>query len=136
MGSRMQFRGRINSAWLEPMVVAAAAAASANGATANAGGADGAVDANAHHHMPPARMREYAQTFEAAPEWQHYTGTLAASQTVQRAFDVYRGNQMDHSPATLIRAAPGAPWTRLDGFATAAQMLANLSDLSQLHAAR
>jgi protein SCO1/2 len=84
----------------------------------------------------PARLREYAKTFDAGPEWQHYTGTFAASQTVQRAFDVYRGNKMDHTPATLIRAAPGAPWTRLDGFATADQMLAELSDLSQLHAAR
>jgi protein SCO1/2 len=84
----------------------------------------------------PARLREYARTFNAGPEWQHYTGTLAASQTVQRAFDVYRGNKMDHMPATLIRTAPGAQWVRIDGFATVDQMLAELSDLSDLHAAR
>jgi len=83
-----------------------------------------------------ARLNEYAKTFNAGPEWQHYTGTLAASQTVQRAFDVYRGNKMDHIPATLIRTAPGAPWTRIEGFATADQLLAELSDISQLHAAR
>jgi protein SCO1 len=74
----------------------------------------------------PARLREYARTFHAGPEWQHYTGTLAASQTAQRAFDVYRGNKMDHSPATLIRRAPGADWVRIDGFATADQLLAEL----------
>ncbi len=84
----------------------------------------------------PARLRAYAKTFNAGPEWQHYTGTLAASQTVQRAFDVYRGNKMDHMPATLIRTAPGAHWTRIDGFATADQLFAELSDLSGLHAAR
>lgn len=84
----------------------------------------------------PARLREYAKSFDAGPEWQHYTGTLAASQTVQRAFDVYRGNKMDHVPATLIRPAPGAQWTRLDGFATADQMIAELPDFPQLHAAR
>jgi protein SCO1/2 len=84
----------------------------------------------------PARLREYAKSFDAGPEWQHYTGTLAASQTVQRAFDVYRGNKMEHVPATLIRPAPGAPWTRLDGFATADQMIAELPDFPQLHAAR
>jgi protein SCO1/2 len=84
----------------------------------------------------PARLREYAKTFNAGPEWQHYTGTLAASQAVQRAFNVYRGNKMEHVPATLIRSAPNGPWTRIDGFATADQMLAELSDLSQLHAAR
>jgi protein SCO1/2 len=84
----------------------------------------------------PARLREYAKTFNAGPAWQHYTGTLAASQTVQRAFDVYRGNKMDHMPATLIRQAPGAQWTRIEGFATADQLLAELADLSGLRAAR
>jgi protein SCO1/2 len=84
----------------------------------------------------PARLRGYAKTFNAGPEWQHYTGTLAASQAVQRAFNVYRGNKMEHVPATLIRPALDAPWIRIEGFATADQMLAELSDLSQLHAAR
>jgi protein SCO1/2 len=84
----------------------------------------------------PARLREYAKTFNAGPAWQHYTGTRAASQTVQRAFDVYRGNKMDHTPATLIRTEPGASWIRIEGFATANQLLAELSDISQLHAAR
>jgi protein SCO1/2 len=83
-----------------------------------------------------ARLREYAKSFNAGPEWQHYTGTLAASQTVQRAFDVYRGNKMDHAPATLIRQSPGAPWTRIEGFATADQLLAELSALAGLRAAR
>ncbi len=84
----------------------------------------------------PARLREYAQTFRAGSEWQHYTGTLAASQAAQRAFDVYRGNKMDHSPATLIRRAPGAEWVRIDGFPTANQLLAELPDLPTLQASR
>jgi protein SCO1/2 len=77
----------------------------------------------------PTVLREYAQRFGAGPEWQHYTGTLAASQAAQRAFDVYRGNKMDHSPATLVRAAPGDAWVRIDGFATADQLLAELPDV-------
>ena len=81
----------------------------------------------------PARLREYAKTFGAGPEWQHYTGTLAASQTAQRAFDVYRGSKMDHSPVSLVRSAPGAAWVRIDGFATADQLLA---ELPTLHASR
>ncbi|MHB8726439.1 MAG: SCO family protein [Casimicrobiaceae bacterium] len=80
----------------------------------------------------PGRLREYAKTFNAGPEWQHYGGTLAASQAVQRAFDVYRGSKMDHVPATLIRPAPGAPWTRIEGFATADQLLAELPGRSDL----
>ncbi len=74
----------------------------------------------------PARLREYATRFGAGPEWQHYTGTLAASVTSQRAFDVYRGNKMDHSPVTLVRMKPGAPWVRIEGFASADQILAEL----------
>jgi protein SCO1/2 len=81
----------------------------------------------------PARLREYARTFHAGPEWQHYTGALPASQAVQRAFDVYRGDKMDHSPAILVRPAPAADWIRIDGFATADQVLA---ELRELHAAR
>jgi protein SCO1/2 len=84
----------------------------------------------------PARLREYAKTFNAGPEWQYYTGSLEASETAQRAFDVYRGVKMDHSPAILVRTAPDATWVRIDGFATAEQLLAELPDLANLHAAR
>jgi protein SCO1/2 len=83
----------------------------------------------------PARLREYAKSFNAGPDWQHYTGTLAASRVVQQAFDVYRGNKMDHMPATLIRFAPGAQWTRIEGFATVDQLLAELSDPAGVRAA-
>jgi protein SCO1 len=76
----------------------------------------------------PARLSEYAKRFGAGPEWQFYTGTLAASIAAQRAFNVYRGDKMDHTPVTLVRTAPGKPWVRLDGFATSDQMLRELRD--------
>jgi protein SCO1/2 len=66
----------------------------------------------------PARLVEYARRFHAGPEWQHYTGTLEASVAAQRAFDVYRGGKMSHSVVTLLRAAPGKPWVRIEGFVT------------------
>ncbi|HET6439576.1 MAG TPA: SCO family protein [Anaeromyxobacter sp.] len=66
----------------------------------------------------PARLLAYAKKFHAGPGWQHYTGTREASITAQRAFDVYRGSKMSHTPVTLIRAAPGKPWLRIDGFVT------------------
>jgi protein SCO1/2 len=84
----------------------------------------------------PARLRAYAKTFNAGPEWQYYTGTREASEAAQRAFDVYRGAKMDHSPATLVRTSPGAPWVRIGGFATADQLYAELPNLATLHAAR
>src|SRR6266403_5991442 len=66
----------------------------------------------------PARLREYARKFHGGPEWQYYTGTVAASLAAQRAFDVYRGEQMSHTPVTLLRSAPGEPWLRIEGFVT------------------
>jgi len=72
----------------------------------------------------PARLRAYAARFHAAGEWTHYTGSFEASIAAQRAFNAYRGDKMNHTPLTLYRAAPGKPWVRLDGFATADQLLA------------
>ena len=71
----------------------------------------------------PARLTEYARQFHAGPGWQHYTGSLAASVATQRAFDVYRGNKMSHTPVTLMRAAPGKPWLRIEGFVTPDELL-------------
>jgi protein SCO1/2 len=42
---------------------------------------------------------------------------------VQKAFDAYRGDKMSHSPLTLMRAAPGKPWVRFDGFARADDLM-------------
>jgi protein SCO1/2 len=76
----------------------------------------------------PAVLRAYAKRFDAGPQWQHYTGTLAASREVQRAFDVYRGDKMSHQPVVMVRPLPGARWVRLDGFATGSQLMAELPD--------
>jgi protein SCO1 len=78
-------------------------------------------------HDTPERLREYAKRFGAGPGWRHYTGTPAASRTAQQAFGVYRCDKMSHAPATLVRTWPGAPWVRLDGFATPDQLMAELS---------
>ncbi len=71
----------------------------------------------------PERLVEYARRFGAGPGWQHYTGTLDASLKAQRAFDVYRGDKMSHAPVTLLRAAPGEPWRRIEGFVTSDELL-------------
>lgn len=65
----------------------------------------------------PPRLAEYAKRFGAGSRWQFYTGTQAASVAVQKAFDAYRGDKMNHTPVTFLRAAPNKPWVRLDGFA-------------------
>ena len=79
----------------------------------------------------PARLREYASKFKAGPEWQHYTGTVQASVVTQRAFDLFRGDKMSHPAVTLLRAAPGQPWLRLDGFITPDELLDHYRQLLQ-----
>src|SRR5882672_1118311 len=76
----------------------------------------------------PARLREYAKKFNAGSEWQYYTGTIQASVATQVAFNVYRGDKMSHTPVTLIRRAASESWVRIDGFATAEQLLRELRD--------
>ena len=74
----------------------------------------------------PARLTEYARRYQAGAQWTFYTGTVEAGVRVQRAFDVYRGEKMNHAPVTLYRSAPGQPWVRLDGFATPDAVLVEL----------
>ncbi len=71
----------------------------------------------------PAVLKAYAGKFDAGPQWQMLTGSLQDSIAVQRAFNVYRGDKMGHTPATFLRAKAGQPWVRLDGFASANDIL-------------
>jgi protein SCO1/2 len=72
----------------------------------------------------PARLRDFARKFDAGPQWHFYTGATEASIAVQRSFSVYRGDKMNHTSVFFLRAAPGRPWVRLDGFASPSELLA------------
>ena len=74
-------------------------------------------------HDTPEALKIYAKRYGAGPQWQMLTGSLANSIAVQRAFNVYRGDKMGHTPATFLRAKAGQPWVRLDGFASADDIL-------------
>ena len=71
----------------------------------------------------PAALADYAKRFNAGPQWVFLTGSLEDSIAVQKAFDAYRGDKMNHAPLTLLRASPDAPWVRFDGFANAADLV-------------
>ena len=77
----------------------------------------------------PARLAEYGRKFHAGPQWRLYTGTVQASVAAQRAFDAYRGDKMNHTPVTLLRAAPGRHWVRIDGFASADELAREFREL-------
>jgi protein SCO1 len=76
----------------------------------------------------PARLAEYAKKFGASAQWTHYTGTLADSVTVQKAFKAYQGDKMNHLPLIFINGGGKKAWVRLEGFPTAAQVVKELQD--------
>lgn len=80
-------------------------------------------------HDTPERLAAYAKRYAAGPQWSHYTGTVEASIEVQKAFGAYYGDKMNHRPAVFMRAGPGKPWVRLDGFTTADDLIREYRNL-------
>lgn len=67
----------------------------------------------------PAKLIEYSKKFGGAVAgWDYYTGTMKDSIAIQKAFDVYRGDKMNHSSVIFMRAKPDKSWLRLEGFAS------------------
>lgn len=66
----------------------------------------------------PERLADYARRFAAGSQWAFFTGSVRSSITLQKAFQAYFGDKMHHRPMAFMRAAPGQPWVRLEGFAT------------------
>lgn len=71
----------------------------------------------------PTRLSEYARRHKAGEQWHFYTGTVEASMAVQKAFNVYNADKMNHTVVTFFRAKPGSAWVRLDGFAMPEQLV-------------
>jgi protein SCO1 len=78
----------------------------------------------------PVRLKEYAKNFSAGPQWLLLTGRRDDSIAIQRAFDAYRGDKMNHLPTTFLRGNPDQPWVRLDGLASADQLVVEYLHLS------
>lgn len=72
----------------------------------------------------PERLRAYANRFKAAPSWQFPAGSLADIVKVEKAFNAYASDKLNHRPVTFLRTRPNAPWVRLDGFASAGEVVA------------
>lgn len=80
-------------------------------------------------HDTPATLAEYAKKFKAGSNWQFLTGDLAELQLIQRAFDAYRGDKMNHTSLTLMRAANSSSWVRIEGTANAHDLINEFNSL-------
>ncbi|MET0026515.1 MAG: SCO family protein [Candidatus Thiodiazotropha sp.] len=67
----------------------------------------------------PERLKAYAERFEARKGWDFYTGSYDDVVAVEKAFDIFRGSKMNHEPITLIRGQGASEWKRIDGLASA-----------------
>ena len=72
----------------------------------------------------PERLKIYADRFKAGADWQFLTGSIDDIIATQKAFDAYRGDKMNHIPLTFIRSTADGPWVRLEGFTSAAEVVA------------
>ncbi len=80
-------------------------------------------------HDAPATLAGYAKKFKAGSNWQFLTGDLAELQLIQRAFDAYRGDKMNHTSLTLMRAANSSSWVRIEGTANARDLISEFNSL-------
>ncbi|MEW8322642.1 MAG: SCO family protein [Candidatus Thiodiazotropha taylori] len=67
----------------------------------------------------PEQLMKYSKRFKAGDQWSFYTGSYKDVVTVEKAFDVFRGSKMNHEPITLIRDQSDQHWTRINGLASA-----------------
>ena len=74
-------------------------------------------------HDTPARLRAYAARYHAGSQWQFLTGNLDDIMSIQKAFGAFRGTKVNHEPFTFLRATPASPWVRLDGLASASDIV-------------
>jgi protein SCO1/2 len=81
-------------------------------------------------HDTPKRLREYAQRYDAGGNWMFLTGSYDDSIAAQKAFDAYRGSKMNHTPLTLMRSSPEVAWVRIDGLASAEEIVKEYRALS------
>jgi protein SCO1/2 len=79
----------------------------------------------------PNKLIAYAKKFNANSNWIFLTGDLNEIISIQKAFNAYRGKKMNHAPTTFIRTSQSASWTRLDGFASSAEIIAEYKKLNE-----
>ena len=71
----------------------------------------------------PQQLKRYADRYEAGTQWRFFTGDRDNIIAVEKAFDIYRGSKSNHEPITLLRGAGGNSWVRLDGIASASDII-------------
>ena len=78
----------------------------------------------------PDRLKTYAQRFNAGPQWQFLTGEIEDIIAIERTFGAYRGAKMSHEPLTFIRGKVNDSWVRINGIASAEDIIREYRELT------
>jgi protein SCO1/2 len=78
----------------------------------------------------PVRLKAYAIGFGAGVNWHFLTGSKGDIEELKRTFDVAHDSQTAAEAMTFLRPAPGRPWLRIDGFASADELARELRSVA------
>jgi protein SCO1/2 len=76
----------------------------------------------------PASLKAYAARQGAGKSWQFLTGAAQDLEALRRVFDDGSGKALGEAPIAFLRTAPGMPWVRVEGFATAEDLARELRE--------
>lgn len=71
----------------------------------------------------PEKLRSYAERFNAGSQWQFLTGDVKDIIAIEKTFGAYRGAKMNHEPLTYIRGKGADSWVRINGIASAEEII-------------
>lgn len=74
----------------------------------------------------PARLKEFSGLHGAGEHWRWLTGRKSDVDAVLKAFGTFTPNPEDHPSVTMIGDAEGRRWTRLYGFPSVEEVLAQV----------
>jgi protein SCO1/2 len=63
----------------------------------------------------PAKLKSYAEMFNAQPGWTFVTGNRSQLEKIWNAFSISAGNKLDHSPTVVIGNDSRHQWTFASG---------------------
>ena len=66
----------------------------------------------------PKRLKDYIEKFQMGDNFTFLTGDLDVIIAVEKAFDSYTPDKMQHRPFTIFKEAGSSQWVRIDGLAS------------------
>jgi protein SCO1 len=79
----------------------------------------------------PERLKAWGAKFKARPGWTFVTGPLPQINELLKALGGFSGRREDHSPVVLIGNDATGVWTRANGLASPAKLLAAIEEVER-----